>query len=166
MAKKVEERGKARKLFVEFGMSQKEIAAMLNVRENTVSKWANDDNWKAAQTAHLTSNDTVLQNGKTAIANLSDILLDLQEERQFWKEEGNKTEVAMVDARIMSISDAIAKTTSSINKFEKANAISFVTYLNVMQSIFKSLLHENPQLHSLTLDFQESHIQEMAKKLA
>lgn len=166
MAKKVEERSKARRLFVEFGMSQKEISNILSVSEKTISKWANEDNWKAAQTAHLTSNDTVLENGKTAIANLSDILLDLQKERKQWKEVGNKEEVASIDSRIMSISDAIAKTTASINKFEKTNAISFVSYLNVMQSIFKSLLNENPKLHSLTLDFQESHIQEMAKKLA
>lgn len=165
MAKKDKERAHARSLYVELGKSQKEISEILGCSEKTVGKWGKEDNWKAARTAKMTSTDTMLANGKLAISNLSDILLDIQKKRAEASALNDKEAVAKLDVSILSISDAIAKTSASVNKFEKANAISLVTYLNVMDEIFKALQNEDPKLHSLTLDFQERHVQDVAKRL-
>lgn len=165
MARKGKEKEQAKTLFIELGKSQKEIAATLGVSENTISKWATRENWKAARTARMTSTENMLLNGKMAIANLSDIMLDLQKQRAEFVRAGDKPSIAATDASILGIADAIAKTGSNINKFEKNNAISLVTYFNVMDSIFKALQNENPKLHAQTLDFQERHVQEVAKIL-
>lgn len=165
MAKKDKERILARDLFVNLGKNQKEIADALEISEKTVGKWAKDENWKAARTAKMTNMDTMLANGKQAISNLSDILLETQEERAKAVAAGDKKSVAHYDSTILSISDAISKTSASVNKFEKSNAISLVTYLGVMDEIFKALQNEDPRLHSLTLDFQERHVQDVAKRI-
>lgn len=165
MARKDRERGQAKLLYIELGRQQKEIADTLGVSEVTVSKWATEENWKAARTARMTTTENMLQNGKLAISNLSDILLDLQRERAEASSKMDKSSIASIDVSILSIADAIAKTSASVTKFEKANAISFVVYLNVMNSIFKALQKQEPQLHALTIDFQERHVQEMAKIL-
>lgn len=165
MSKKDLEQAKARNMYLQRGMSQKEIAQTLKIREGTVSKWAREGNWKAARTAAMTSNEAILTNGKLAISNLSDILLDIQKERALHVASGDKEAIARCNASILSMSDAIAKTSASVSKFEKENAISLVTYLNVMDSIFKALQKEDTKLHQLTLDFQERHVQEVAKIL-
>lgn len=165
MAKKDKERAQARALFVELGKAQKDISEMLGVAEKTISKWATDENWKAARTARMTSTDNMLTNGKMAIANLSDIMLDLQKSRVEAVAKGEKATIALIDGSIMGMADAIAKTGSNLTKFEKNNATSLVTYLNVMDSIFKALQHEDPKLHQQTLDFQERHVQDVAKRL-
>lgn len=152
-------------MFVELGKQQKDIASMLGVSEVTISKWAKDENWKAARTALLTTNDNMLENGKRALANLSDIMLDLQAQRAKAVEKGDKMEVATIDAQLLSTADAIAKTGATFNKFEKSGKITLVTYLNVMDGVFKALQNEDPKLHALTMDFQERHIQDVAKKL-
>lgn len=165
MSTKDREKAQAKKMFIDLGMLQKDIAATLKVRESTISKWVKEGNWKSVRTAQMTSNEAVLNNGKMAVSNLSDILLDLQKQRTQYESEGNKEEVARCDASILSIADAISKTASSVAKFEKQNAITLTVYLSVMESIFKALLQEDAALHHQTLDFQERHIQEMAKIL-
>ncbi|WP_437918435.1 helix-turn-helix domain-containing protein [Sphingobacterium sp. LRF_L2] len=39
----------AKILFIRENMTQKEIAARICISQNTVSKWANDENWEAAK---------------------------------------------------------------------------------------------------------------------
>lgn len=165
MARKDAERAKARRMFVELGITQKEIAEILDVRENTVGEWAKAENWRAARTARMTTNETVLENGKMAIANLSDIMLDLQRQRAEAVSKNDKSLIAICDGSILSTADAIAKTGGTVNRFEKNNAITLVTYLNVMDTIFKALQTEDPKLYHATLDFQERHVRETAKKI-
>lgn len=169
MAKKTEERAKARRLFVEFGMNFKEIAAMLKVRENTIGGWAKEDNWKALRSAKLFSKAKLAQNYTELMVAYSEITLELlgrrKEIMELPEEMRDKKELLQINKEIVAIADAQSKSKNQYEKTERHNKTDLITYLNVMDQIFRALQNEDPKLHSLTLDFQERHVQEVAKLL-
>lgn len=155
----------AKHLFVGLRKSQKETATIVNVSEKTMVEWVKEGNWKQERAARMSSVEAMYENGRAAVANLSDMLLDYQQERTKLAARGDKAGVAMIDGTIIGLTDAMAKASKSLNSFEKQNRVSLDIYLNVMESIFKALRDEDPKLHDATIDFQERHVQEMAKKL-
>jgi predicted transcriptional regulator len=61
MSKRKSKADIAESLFVASGKTQKEIAEALDVSEQTVSKWANEGNWKARRGAGIISTESVVQ---------------------------------------------------------------------------------------------------------
>lgn len=169
MGKKDREKAQAYSLFVDGGKNQKEIAELLGVSEKTVSKWANDGHWKNTKAARTFSESKLKQNSQDIMVTLSDMMLEVMRRRdailKMPEEEQDKNELLDILNEIKSLADAMSKAKSDTSKTEKANAISYITYLNVCESIFSALFREDPKLHAMTMDFQERHIQEMAKIL-
>lgn len=92
MAKKIrktKEHELAQTLYVTNGWSAKEIAAKLDVRENTVGKWAKDGNWKILK-ASITSTPA------TAIANLFQNIIEIQDEAKEEERSLTSTETNMI----------------------------------------------------------------------
>lgn len=167
MAKKQREKAHARRLFIENGKSQKEIARALKVSENTVSVWAKEGNWKGERAARMAASGNIAHNGKLAMSNLSDILLDLQQQRAkaLECETPNKNDIALLDQQIISMTHAIAQAGSQISKVLDGNKVTLTAYLQVMDEIFRAMQAEDPKLHTQTIDFQERHVQFICKKL-
>lgn len=167
MAKKIE-RAHAKKLYME-GKSQKEIAKLLNVTEKTISRWSNTEKWNSIRAAKSFSNKELAQNKIKELLFYSELRLDLMKDleamRALPEEKRDKEEMLDLVKQIAKLADAAAKTDKQGDKFQKENRITLVTYLEVMDSIFKALQTEDEKLHNRTLDFQERHVLEIAKKI-
>lgn len=163
----MKERTQARILFVENNKSQKEIADITGVSEKTVSRWAVDDNWKAERMAKLMNEQNIRKNGKLMLNNLSEILLDLQTQRneEAAKDTPDLAKIADLDKLIISYSDGFSKAGKQVTNIIDENKVTLSVYLQVMEDIFNALLSEDSKLHAATLDFQERHIQYIVKKL-
>lgn len=167
MAKKIE-RAHAKKLYME-GRPQKDIAKLLNVTEKTISRWANAEKWNSIRAAKSFSNTELAQNKIKELLFYSELRLDLMKDleamRELPEEERDKEEMLNLVQQIAKLADAAAKTDKQGDKLQKENRITLVTYLEVMDSIFKALQSEDEKLHNLTLDFQERHVLEVAKNI-
>lgn len=165
--KKIKEQAQAKTLFIELGKSQKGIAEMLGVAEKTISRWVNEGNWESERAARQMAAQNIRQNGKLAMGNLSEILLELQTKRneELKKEIPDKTEIEELDKKILSYTHAIAQAGSQVSKIIEENKITLSVYLQVMEDVFNNLMAEDSSLHAKTLDFQERHIQFICKKL-
>lgn len=162
--KKDKEKAIAKQLFFS-GKTQAEIAEMLDVREATVSDWAKKGFWREELSAQVVSVESVRNNARMAVANYTEMILDAQKERKEAEKRGDKTEMAILDKVILSLSDSMAKTRTTVDRFDKDNAIPYVTYVQAMERIFSALRAEDPILHDATLDFQERHLREIGRKL-
>lgn len=179
---KPRERAHAQLLFVKEGRNRKDIAKTVGVSEKTVGRWAKEGNWETIRTAHLGSMQTRKENIRDSVTNLSEMLLDYQslrkqaaEKLQALDESDSeevqkqraelREEIAQLDKSIFNTSNAIAAVSKEELRFDKENKITFNTYLNVMENIFNALHDEDPDLYMKTLDFQETHVQTMAKKI-
>lgn len=167
MATKEKEKAQAKMLFIELGKPQKVIASMLGVSEKTISRWATDDKWNSERTARQMATKNIKINGRLAMSNLSQILIDLQQQRakEFAKDQPDKGVIQTLDAAILSYTHGIAQAGAQVGKIMEDSKITLAVYLQVMDEIFNTLLAEDSKLHSLTIDFQERHIQFICKKL-
>lgn len=140
---------------------------MVGVSKNTVTNWVEKGNWITERSAKQMSDQNIRQSGKEALENLSQILLELQNKRSELKRSGSPDKAAIeeLDEKIISYTHAIANTAGRVNKLIEGNKITLTIYLQVMEDIFNALLQEDSKLHAQTLDFQESHILFVAKKL-
>jgi len=164
---KTKERLQAHTLYNETSKSQKEIAEIVGVTEKTVSRWAIDGGWENERNARLMSNDSIKRNGKMAMDNNFQILLELQEKRrmEMAKPQPDKIAIRDIDKEILGYTHAIAQAKNSVEEILSQSKITLILYLQVMDDIFNALKLEEPKIHAQTLDFQERHIQYIAKKL-
>lgn len=154
------------------GRSQKEIADLVDVSENTISKWAKSEKWEAERSARMFSNDKLKENKMKLLVNYTDRLLKLENERERIenKHEQGRTEteklrLMQIQEEIVKISDAASKIDKKGSNPEDKKTLTLVTYLDIMDEIFSALEEENPKLYQQTIDFQERHTQFIVKKL-
>lgn len=57
-----QKRGYAKLLFTKEKLTQKEIAIRIGISQNTISKWASEDNWEAAQKSLMLTREEQLRN--------------------------------------------------------------------------------------------------------
>jgi len=162
---KVNEKKTARFMFVEQGKDGKEIAALLGVSENTISKWVNSGGWKEERSARLNDFDNGVKNIKQVLENLSEQTLQLQQARKKAIENDDKAEVAGLDVQAVAISQQVAMYNKTLASFQKENRITLAVYLDVMDDIFDHLRGYDAKLHLSLVDFLEQHTQFISKKL-
>lgn len=102
---------KAKKLFLTGQYSQKEIAAIVEVNENTVGRWANDpaDKWEEMKTSMLTSRNSELRRLYKMLQNINDSI----DEKTFAKIPINSKDA-----------DAVLKLTAAIKNLEIETSIA------------------------------------------
>lgn len=148
---KDEERSVARILFVEQGVSRKDIAARLKVREKTVGDWAAKNNWEEARTAWLTRTDNVVDTLKGLIQTYSEQLTDM--ERNGGGDPKEKGRLV----------DALVKTAKTLDTVRSENDISLSARLRVMEWVFGELQKADPDTHRKLVDFQERLLDDAAR---
>lgn len=148
----------ARRYYIEFGKSQKEIAALVSVREATVSDWANKGNWDILRNAIIASE-------KARIQNIRNIISDLAEERLSYskriKEGENPADLRKLMA---STDDAVSKWNKTLSQLDKSNKIPLDVYLTVMDNVFSALRTYNPKIARELIDFQKMHVHSVAQQ--
>ncbi len=165
---KTQERKLAKDLYVKQGKSAKEIADFLSVSEKTVGVWKQDKkdgDWDALRNAHLNGKALRVERIKDVITGLTEQRLELMDLISEARQREDKNEVVELQKQAVKLDDGISKWNKTLENFDKENRVTLSIYLEVMDSIFKSLQATNDKLFIQTLDFQEQHLNEIALKL-
>lgn len=164
MAKKREQEV-AKKYFVEFFKSQKEIAEDLGVTEKTVSNWVTKNNWKVERDARINNASNRAENIKKVISELTDSTLDILEKIKVAEFNGEKEVALSLKKDTTRIAQEVGMYQKALEKMDKDYKVSLSTYLEVMEEIFQALQNWDTELFYKTIEFQKSHIQTVAQKL-
>lgn len=164
MAKKKEQE-LAKKFFVDFFKSQKEIAENLGVTEKTVGDWVRKYNWKALRDAKLNNSTNRAENIKKVIAELTEHTLEVLDKIKIAEAQGDKREVLVLKKETTRIAQEVGMYQKALEKMEKDFKVSLSTYLEVMEDIFEALQNWDKDTYLKTLDFQKAHLQNIAQKL-
>lgn len=164
-ARKKNEFRTAKTLFIDQGKTAKDIAALLGITEKTVGTWINENGWKRERDARMASPANRIENINNIIGMLSDERIELDVKAKEAEKAQDTDEVTRIYKRISQIDDSVSKWNKTLENINKEHKVSLATYLYVMDSIFKELNVYDPKLFLQTIDFQEHHINEIAKKI-
>lgn len=162
---KTKERQVAEKMFIDFHKSQKEIAEELGLTEKTVSNWVNKHAWKQRRDAKLNNTSTRSENIKKVIGELTECSLENMKRIREAEARNDQAEVLDLKKESTRISQEIGMYQKALEKIEKDFKVSLSTYLEVMEEIFQALQSHDKDVYLKTIDFQKTHIQNVAQKL-
>ncbi len=164
---KDKERKLAYILFVEQKKTAKEISLLIGVSEKTLSGWINadDERWKKDQRLRHTSPTQRVANIEQIISNLADDRIRKSIELNEAEKKADTELASELRKDIAKIDDAVSKWNKTLRDINKENKVPLAIYLEVMQSIFEAMQHDNPKLFMQTLNFQEKHINDISLKL-
>lgn len=162
---KDKERRIAHEMFVHRNKTGKEIAGMVGVTEKTVGDWVAKGGWKEEKEARATSGTSGLENVRRVISNLAERILENAMERKTAVADNDRQLCHNLDKEAVALADQVSKMNKALENMDKANRINLAVYLDVMDDIFNNLRAFDEKLFMKTLDFQESHVQQVSKKL-
>lgn len=167
---KEKERRTAHILFVEHDKTAKDISALVNVSEKTLSAWINKYGWKQERDARVLSPYKRQENIRQIITSLSEERLALQRSLRHLPGDAlsdeNPHRASEIRSAISKIDDAVSKWNKTLDNMTAEARISLTTYLSVMDGIFNALRCYDAALYVKTIDFQEEHVREITEKLA
>lgn len=146
------------------GMTAKAISNIINVNEKTIGKWVDDGNWKAVRDANINSDHHQQKNIKALISELTEQQLEVMQSIKKAQSTGNKVELENLRKQSSAISQEVAVQSKALERISE-NKLSLSSYLLVMDDVFKSLQEYDRLLYQKTIDFQESHLQNISLKL-
>lgn len=160
-------RKEAHDLFVNDGLSNKEISERLKVSEKSVSKWINENEglWKEERRAAVVNSKQQAGNIKEIIRMLAEDKLDILQRIDSAEKEGDKDLVMELRKQAASLDNSVNAWGKQMENMNKENRISLSVYLEVMDRVFDAMKAFNPHLYYESLDFQEEHIYDVSKLL-
>lgn len=144
--KKSDEQQKAYDLFCNTVLTQKEIATVVNVSAQQMSKWVKDGNWELYRSAHQTSLPAIIQG----------YYLQLAEINKEVKEKYNGVPTN-------EHTDSICKITNSIEKLNKKHNLS--AYHQVLREFLEWSMKQNAEHAKLFGPDMLDFLREKAKSL-
>lgn len=165
------EREIARKHFVEFFKTQKEIAEDIGVTEKTIGKWVAEGNWKAERDARLNSRESQTNVLRSLISGLTEKALEIHNQTRQLESKGKslspeeKEELNALKKESTRISQEVAMYNKTLAQI-KEQRVPLSTYIEVMEDIFRSMQAYDKNLYLKTLDFQRQHLQNTAQNLS
>jgi transposase len=160
-------RKEAHDLYVNDGLSNKEISERLKVSEKSVSKWINDNEglWKKERRAAVVNSKQQAGNIKEIIRMLAEDKLDILQRIDEAEKEGDKELVMELRKQAASLDNSVNAWGKQMENINKENRITLSVYLEVMDRVFDAMKTNNPHLYYESLDFQEAHIYDVSKLL-
>ena len=160
-------RKEAHDLYVNDGLSNKEISERLKVSEKSVSKWINDNEglWKEERRAAVVNSKQQAGNIKEIIRMLAEDKLDILRRIDEAEKEGDKELVMELRKQAASLDNSVNAWGKQMENMNKENRITPSVYLEVMDRVFDAMKTANPHLYYESLDFQEAHIYDVSKLL-
>lgn len=162
---KTKEQEIAKKLFVDFFKTQKDIAADLGITEKTIGSWVNKFNWKALRDAKVNNSTNRAENIKKVIAELTESTLDVLEQIKVAEFNQDKEEVMRLKKETTRIAQEVGMYQKALERLDKDFKVSLSTYMEVMDDIFQSLQNYDSEIFIKTIPFQKAHLQSIAQKL-
>jgi len=169
------ERKIARNYYVDMGKTAKEIAELLGVSQQILTKWVNDpkENWKEQRNAKISNSEISTENINKLIVGLCDDRLNLAENLKKLEAELAKTkettaknllvvQISSIRKNLASIDDSVSKWNKTRVNLQKENDITFTVHMKVMEEIFNDLRAYDEKLYLKTIDFQELHLNKVA----
>lgn len=160
-------RKEAHDLYVNDGLSNKEISERLKVSEKSVSKWINDNEglWKKERRAAVVNSKQQAGNIKEIIRMLAEDKLDILQRIDEAEKECDKELVMELRKQAASLDNSVNAWGKQMENMNKENRITLSVYLEVMDRVFDAMKTANPHLYYESLDFQEAHIYDVSKLL-
>lgn len=160
-------RREAHDMYVNDGLSNKEIAERLKVSEKSLSKWINENDglWKNERRAAVINTKQQAGNIKEIIRMLAENKLDILQRIDDAECTGDKDLVMELRKQAASLDNSVNAWGKQMENMNKENRITLSVYLEVMDKVFEALKVANPSLYYQTLDFQETHIYDISKIL-
>lgn len=159
----------AKIMYVDQLKDAKEISTILKVSEATLSKWVNKFGWKEQRNAKLSSPEVRTDNIKQVINGLTEDRINLDRqlkdaERRSATDKAATIEVVLIRKNIAQVDDSISKWNKTLFNVEKEQKISFSSYMYAMEQIFNALHQYNEKIFLQTIDFQEDHLNDVARR--
>ncbi|MCT4590506.1 MAG: hypothetical protein N4A71_21950 [Carboxylicivirga sp.] len=139
------------------GMSQKETAALLDITEATLSKWAKEENWKDQRKDRQQCISTDADNLKKLLRVMSQQRLELEEQILDAQKIGDTKEEVRLRKEARALSDEMAKQNKTLLSLDKTN-YTLGVFIDVMDEIFNSLRVYDEDLWEKTVHFQSTLI--------
>jgi len=149
--------------YVGQGKSLKEAAALIKVKEETLSNWADRGNWRETRNAKLLSTEKQEDIYKDILNYFAEETLELIKKLKTVEDDEKKN----ISIQLVGIADQAAKWNKVLERFKKDNKISLKVYLEVSEKIFDDLGDKYPNLYEqiIKVDFESEHILRAAQKL-
>lgn len=144
---KSEDKKLAYELFMSTELTQKEIAARVNVTEKTLSIWVKDGEWVVQKAAlNITPKKTI-----------AGYLMQLEKMRESISKRDENPWPTSAE------SDIIMKISKSMKMLQKD--LTLTDYINSFEQLFKFVNTSDPKLARQLLDYQNEFVQIKAKEL-
>ncbi len=161
---KDKERRLAKELFLQ-GKKQKEIARLARVQEKTVGEWVKKYGWREERDARFNSAKSHTESLKKLIGKLTERRLDLIRSMDKAQQENDDYKYDALQSKANTLADEVSKYNKALQSLDKENRISLAVYIDVMESIFKSVQVYDSKLYMQLLDFQDEHLTEVSLKI-
>lgn len=147
------------------GLDQKDVAKMLGITEQTLSKWAIEGKWKEERTARQQCHSTDADNTKQILRLMSEKRLEIELQIRDASKSNDKEEELRLRKEARSLSDEISKHNKALLSLDKDNRITLGVYVDVFDDIFTALRVFNEELWEKTIDFQTLQIRKKTNEL-
>lgn len=160
-------RREAHDLYVNEGLSNREISERIKVSEKSLSKWINENDalWKEERKAAVINSRQQAGNIKEIIRMLAEDKLSILRRIDEAEKEGDREQVMELRKQAASLDNSVNAWGKQMENMDKENRITLSVYLEVMDRVFDSLKTYNPHLYYESLDFQETHVYDISKLL-
>lgn len=146
------------------GLTAKAISDIIGVTEKTISGWVTKGNWKSLRDAHINSEEHQISNIKALISELTEQHIGILEQIKEAQHNNDKPLVELLRKQSSYLSQEVAIQTKALERVS-GNKLTLAVYLKVMNDIFQNLQEYDKTLYASTLDFQETHLQNISLKL-
>jgi predicted transcriptional regulator len=153
MNKKENKREAAKSLYME-GFTQDDIATIISVAPNTITRWKQDDNWSEQRIQRLLS-DQSTADGVREIINYQIDVLRIKKDEQMLLPKGERKLILAGDI------DGLTKLFSTIKKDE----IKFEAYIAITRKLLIFIVNEDLHLGKQIEPLFDRFINEMRKVL-
>ncbi|WP_417366877.1 hypothetical protein [Flavobacterium beibuense] len=160
---KIKEREVAKRLFVDLGKTQKEIAEDLGVTAKTIGEWVKDGNWKAERSAVINNSKNRSEKFKAVLEDFADEQLMLNQQIKDAEATGDLIEAARLRKVQASLADQVGKYQKALERIDKENKISLSTRIEILEDIFNEMQEYDKDLFMKSLDFQKYYLQKTAQ---
>lgn len=155
----------AYELVVIQGKSQKEVAELLGVSEQSMSDWSKEGKWREERQMRQLSHKTDSDNTRQILRLLSAKRLQLEFDIQDAVKVGDEATELELRKQARALSDEIAKHNKTFISLDKENKITLGVYIDVMDDIFNSMRLLDEELFNNTIEFQSIHIRKKTAEL-
>lgn len=146
------------------GRDQKEVAAILNISEPTLSAWSTESKWREQREARQQCISTDADNTKKLLSLMSKQRLELETMIHGAIVGGDSKEEERLRKQASALSDEMSKINKTLLSLD-SKRYTLGVFIDIMDEIFNSLRVYDEELWVKTIDFQSVLIRKKTNEL-